>query len=99
MSASRSTSLEDFSIEEDGVSVSDVDECRVPEEDGVAIARPPRSAATSDEVIVSGQAALDVLNIVRLYNYNPLLMIIICFSYKIMVKLVEKEHQIYKGNI
>lgn len=32
------------------------------EEDGVAVARPPRSAAASAEVVLSGQAALDALD-------------------------------------
>ena len=34
-------------------------------EEDVAVARPPRSAAASAEVIVSGQAALDILDQVR----------------------------------
>ena len=54
----------DFSLEGESAGASSEGsgaEHEVPEDD-VAVARPPRSAATSAEIIVSGQAALDVLN-------------------------------------
>ena len=76
--------------EEDEVSYEDH---AVMEEHGVAVARPPRSAATSAEVVVSGQAALDILEQVRLGRvwYVSANM---SLSFRAADMWVEREHQI-----
>lgn len=64
LSSSLQSSLDDFSQEESDVYV-DNDGRHQDEDDDVAVARPPRRAAASAEVVLSGQAALDVLDQVR----------------------------------
>lgn len=61
LSSSLQSSLEDFSREESDVYAGNGDVHR-DEDDDVAVARPPRRAAASAEVVLSGQAALDVLD-------------------------------------
>lgn len=61
LSSSIQSSLDDFSREESDVYVGNGD-VHQDEDDDVAVARPPRRAAASAEVVLSGQAALDVLD-------------------------------------
>ena len=64
LSASSPGSLSDFSQEESALCDEVLEEQA--KEDGVAVAKPPRSAATSAEVVLTGQAALDALDEVAL---------------------------------
>ena len=61
LSSSIQSSLDVFSREESDVYMGNGDLHRE-EDDDVAVARPPRRAAASAEVVLSGQAALDVLD-------------------------------------
>ena len=61
LSPSLPSSVDDFSQEKSDPCGGNGEDHREGD-DNVAIARPPRSAAVSAEVILSGQAALDVLD-------------------------------------
>lgn len=61
LSSSPLSSLGDFSREESDVNAKN-DDGHYDEDNDVTVARPPRRATTSAEAVLSGQAALDVLD-------------------------------------